>query len=179
VRANSKSSSALNEINDQDDDSNYEQEMDQAAANVADETKKPENDQDDNYSPEHGIPFGWIKLRRRLSKRSSTRQAFFKSIESEHSAPLRKIRGPIRTVPLSISLHTSEREKIVLIACIVALSIYLIGGSQWIDNHLPRSWIDSSRLKFFVTIAKKVLVFVVGTDCFHRCNLWLGHCWLQ
>ena len=41
MRANSKSSSALNEINDQDDDSNYEQEMDQAAANVADETKKP------------------------------------------------------------------------------------------------------------------------------------------
>jgi uncharacterized protein len=66
----------------------------------------------------------------------------------------------IRTVPLSISLHTSEREMIVLIACIVALSIYLIGGPQWIDNHLPRSWTDSSRLKFFVTLAKKVLVFV-------------------
>ena len=57
MRANSKSSSALNEINDQDDDSNYEQEMDQAAANVADETKKPENDQDDNYSPEQGYSF--------------------------------------------------------------------------------------------------------------------------
>jgi len=51
-------SSSLNEINDQYDDGNYEQEMDQAAAKVADETKKPENDQDDNYSPEHSIPFG-------------------------------------------------------------------------------------------------------------------------
>jgi hypothetical protein len=49
-----ETSSALNQVNNQDDDSNYEQEMDQAAANVADETKKPENDQNDNYSPEHG-----------------------------------------------------------------------------------------------------------------------------
>jgi hypothetical protein len=53
----SESSSALNEVNDQDDDGNYEEEMDQAAANVADEAKKPENDQDDNYSPEHGYSF--------------------------------------------------------------------------------------------------------------------------
>ena len=50
-------SSSLNEINDQYDDGNDEQEMDQTAANVADETKKPQNDQDDNYSPEHGYSF--------------------------------------------------------------------------------------------------------------------------
>jgi hypothetical protein len=31
--------------------------MDQTAANVADEAKKPEDDQDDNYSPEHGYFF--------------------------------------------------------------------------------------------------------------------------
>jgi hypothetical protein len=47
----------LNEVDDQNDDGNYEQEVDQAAANVADETKKPENDQDDNYCPEHGYSF--------------------------------------------------------------------------------------------------------------------------
>src|SRR4029077_7598006 len=37
-----ESSSALNKVNDQDDDGNYEQEVDQAAANVANEAKKPE-----------------------------------------------------------------------------------------------------------------------------------------
>jgi hypothetical protein len=59
IMRGSESSSALNEVNDQDDDRNYEQHVDQAAANVADEAKKPENDQDDNYSPEHRyIPFG-------------------------------------------------------------------------------------------------------------------------
>jgi hypothetical protein len=47
----------LNEINDQDDHGNNEQEMDQAAPNVADEAEKPEHDQDDNYSPEHEYSF--------------------------------------------------------------------------------------------------------------------------
>jgi hypothetical protein len=50
-------SSALNEVYDQDDDSNYEQDVDQAAANVTDEAKKPEHDQNDNYSPEHKYSF--------------------------------------------------------------------------------------------------------------------------
>jgi hypothetical protein len=34
----------LNKVNNQDDDRNYEQEVNQAAANVADEAKKPKND---------------------------------------------------------------------------------------------------------------------------------------
>jgi hypothetical protein len=59
VMCGSESFSASNEVNDQDDGGNYEQHVDQAAANVADEAKKPENNQNDNYSPEHRyIPFG-------------------------------------------------------------------------------------------------------------------------
>jgi hypothetical protein len=57
MRVGLLTSSALNEVNDQDDDGNYEQEVDQAAANVADEAKKPEHDQDNNYSPEHAYSF--------------------------------------------------------------------------------------------------------------------------
>jgi hypothetical protein len=44
----------LNQVNNQDDERNYEQEMDQAAPNVADKAKEPEHDQDNNYSPQHG-----------------------------------------------------------------------------------------------------------------------------
>ena len=63
----SESSSALNEVNNQNDDGNYEQKMDQAAANVADEAKKPENDQDDNYGPEHRCSFRFeLNFRRRI-----------------------------------------------------------------------------------------------------------------
>src|SRR5262245_34528873 len=41
--SSSESPSPLNQIDDEDDDSNYEQEMDQAAANVAEQAKKPEH----------------------------------------------------------------------------------------------------------------------------------------
>lgn len=66
----------------------------------------------------------------------------------------------IRAVPLSISVRPSGREILVLSGFIVALSIYLIGGPQWIDNHLPEAWTDSSKIKLFVTLAKKLIVFV-------------------
>ena len=47
------SSSPLNQVNNENDDRNYEQEMDQTAPNMTNEAKEPEHDQDDNYSPEH------------------------------------------------------------------------------------------------------------------------------
>ncbi len=67
----------------------------------------------------------------------------------------------LRAVPLSISVHPNAREMLVLVACIVALSVYLVGGPQWIENHLPQTWINSPQIKFFVTLAKKLIVFVL------------------
>src|SRR5258707_14120258 len=52
-----EASSALNQVDDQDADGNYEQEMDQTAANVANKPTKPEHHQDYNYSPKHSYPF--------------------------------------------------------------------------------------------------------------------------
>jgi membrane protease YdiL (CAAX protease family) len=66
----------------------------------------------------------------------------------------------IRAVPWSISVRASGREMLVLGVFILALSIYLIGGPQWIDNHLPKAWIDTTQIKFFVTLTKKLIVFV-------------------
>jgi membrane protease YdiL (CAAX protease family) len=62
--------------------------------------------------------------------------------------------------PLSISVQTSKYRLIVLIGYIIVLSVYLVGGPQWIDQHLPSSWTDSARIKFFITLAKKLVVFV-------------------
>ena len=67
----------------------------------------------------------------------------------------------LRAVPLSISVQPTAREMLVLGACIAALSLYLVGGPQWINNHLPQTWIDSSRINFFITLAKKLIVFVL------------------
>ncbi len=51
----SETSSALEQVNDQDNNGNHEQEMNQTAADVADEAKKPKNDENDYYGPEHRI----------------------------------------------------------------------------------------------------------------------------
>ena len=66
-----------------------------------------------------------------------------------------------RAVPLSISVKSSKSQLIVLLGYIIVLSVYLVSGPQWIDQHLPSAWIDSARIKFFITLAKKLIVFVV------------------
>jgi membrane protease YdiL (CAAX protease family) len=63
-------------------------------------------------------------------------------------------------IALSISIQAGTPELIVLILYVVALSLYLIGGPQWIDQHLPSGWTDSVRIKSVITLAKKLIVFV-------------------
>jgi len=65
-----------------------------------------------------------------------------------------------RASPLSISVNSGKTELIILVGYILVLSVYLVGGPQWIDQHLPYSWIDSARAKFFISLAKKLIVFV-------------------
>jgi membrane protease YdiL (CAAX protease family) len=65
-----------------------------------------------------------------------------------------------RALPLSVSVRPSTSQLFVLTGYIIALSLYLIGGPQWIDQHLPSFWIDSLRIKFFISLAKKLVVFV-------------------
>jgi len=66
-----------------------------------------------------------------------------------------------RAIPLSISVTPGKSQLIILIGYIVLLSLYLVSGPQWIDQHLASTWIDSVRTKFFVTLIKKLLVFVI------------------
>ena len=66
-----------------------------------------------------------------------------------------------RAVPLSISVRPGTSALTVLGGYVIFLSLYLIGGPQWIDQHLPHSWIDSARIRFFIGLAKKLAVFVV------------------
>jgi len=63
-------------------------------------------------------------------------------------------------IPLSISINPGASELIVLSGYIIALSLYLIGGPQWIDKHLPSEWTDSVRIKSVIMLAKKLIVFV-------------------
>jgi membrane protease YdiL (CAAX protease family) len=74
--------------------------------------------------------------------------------------PLLAWAATLRAVPLSISVRHSTSALIVLTGYVILLSLYLIGGPQWVDQHLPHSWVDSARIRFFVALAKKLVVFV-------------------
>ena len=70
-------------------------------------------------------------------------------------------------IPLSISIQSGAPELIVLIAYVVALSLYLIGGPQWIDQHLPSAWPDSLRIKVRHYVSEEAVRF----RCYSVCDL--------
>jgi membrane protease YdiL (CAAX protease family) len=63
--------------------------------------------------------------------------------------------------PLPIKVHATGGEMLAVVAYVLALSIYLAFGPQAIDSWLPQDWIASDRIRFFITLSKKLLVFVV------------------
>src|SRR5215510_2458959 len=75
--------------------------------------------------------------------------------------PLLAWAATLRAMPLSVSMTASTSALVALIGYVILLSLYLVGGPQWIDQHLPHSLIDSARFRFFTSLAKKLVVFVV------------------
>ncbi len=75
--------------------------------------------------------------------------------------PLLAWAATLRAVPLSISVRPSASALIALTGYVILLSLYLIGGPQWIDQHLPHPWGESARIRFFIGLAKKLVVFVI------------------
>jgi len=74
--------------------------------------------------------------------------------------PLLAWLATIRARPLTVRVHPTGPEMLALLAYVLALSVYLAFGPQAIDSWLPQDWIASDRTKFFVTLGKKLLVFV-------------------
>jgi membrane protease YdiL (CAAX protease family) len=74
--------------------------------------------------------------------------------------PLLAWAATLRAVPLPLFVKPSTTALIALTGYVTLLSLYLIGGPQWIDQHLPHSWVDSARIRFFIVLAKKLVVFV-------------------
>src|SRR5262245_66666055 len=66
-----------------------------------------------------------------------------------------------RAKPLTIAQHPTRAEMLGLLAYVLALSAYLAFGPQTIDSWLPRDWITSDRACFFVTLVRKLIVFVL------------------
>ena len=66
-----------------------------------------------------------------------------------------------RAKPLVVAIHPTALEMLGLAVYVVALSLYLAFGPQLVDSWLPRQWIDSEKILFFVALAKKLIVFVI------------------
>ena len=66
----------------------------------------------------------------------------------------------LRAVPLSVAVKPSTTALIALTGYVILLSLYLVGGPQWIDQHLPHSWVDSAQIRFFIVLTKKLVIFV-------------------
>jgi membrane protease YdiL (CAAX protease family) len=62
--------------------------------------------------------------------------------------------------PLQINVSPNTTEMLFLLAYIAFVSIYLVWGVKFVDGLLPNSWIASSQIYFFVSLTKKLLVFV-------------------
>ena len=67
----------------------------------------------------------------------------------------------IRAKPLAVAVHPGAGEMLGLLAYLVALSVYLAFGPQWIDSWLSQAWIESEQAHFFVNLVKKLVVFVL------------------
>ena len=67
----------------------------------------------------------------------------------------------VRDRVLVIAQHPTGLEMLGLAAYVLLLSTYLAFGPQAIDSWLPAAWISSPRIRFFVTLTKKLIVFVV------------------
>jgi len=97
-----------------------------------------------------------------LSRRTefSISEALIELIIFGIAFPLLAWLATIRARPLTIRVHPIGAEMLALLAYVLALSVYLAFGPQAIDSWLPQDWIASDRIKFFVTLGKKLLVFV-------------------
>lgn len=70
--------------------------------------------------------------------------------------------------PLDVAPPSDSREAWLALGLVVGLAIYLINGPQLVDQLLPRAWIGSARIHFFVVMAKKLIVFVAVPFALYR-----------
>jgi hypothetical protein len=74
--------------------------------------------------------------------------------------PLLAWAATLRARPLSLKVRWSAAEMWLLFVCLAGVSLYLVWGAALSELFLPLSWLASPRLKFFIVLARKLIVFV-------------------
>ena len=70
------------------------------------------------------------------------------------------LRGCERARPLALKAGRSAAEIWLVFACLLAVTLYLIWGSQLSEAFVPLNWILHPRSEFFVVLIRKLIVFV-------------------
>ena len=81
----------------------------------------------------------------------------------------------LRSRKLEIRNSRTAVEFLLTLLLVVAIGIYLINGPQSIDALFPQAWIESARTHFFVSLARKLVVFVFLP--FAALRLLFGYRW--
>lgn len=66
----------------------------------------------------------------------------------------------LRAKPLPLTARRSSAEIWVLVACLIAVTLYLVWGTALSEMLVPASWLASPRTKFFLVLMRKLIVFV-------------------
>ncbi len=66
----------------------------------------------------------------------------------------------LRARPLELPERRSSGELWLLLACLLVVTLYLIWGAALSEMLVPATWQDSPRVKSFVVLGRKLIVFV-------------------
>jgi membrane protease YdiL (CAAX protease family) len=66
----------------------------------------------------------------------------------------------LRARPLEVMARRSSAEMWLLFGCLVLVSLYLVWGAALSELFIPLNWLASPRLKIFIVLARKLIVFV-------------------
>lgn len=66
----------------------------------------------------------------------------------------------LRALPLALPERRSSGEMGLLLACLMVVTLYLIWGAALSEALVSASWLASPRVKSFVVLARKLIVFV-------------------
>ena len=66
----------------------------------------------------------------------------------------------LRARPLTVAARRNPAEMALLFACLAGVTLYLIWGPAFSDALVPARWLASPRVKFFIGLTRKLIVFV-------------------
>lgn len=66
----------------------------------------------------------------------------------------------LRVQPLAVTVRRNSGEMWLLFGCLIGVMLYLVWGTALSELFVPLNWLAAPRVKFFIVLARKLIVFV-------------------